>query len=836
MTDRFNTRIVILVALMVAAFLFLGIYYYALAAGVGEEETAEEKKGESLLRSVETTGMRGSVLDKNGIPLAYDTASYDVQFLMDPTKTAASDKAYYTDVFQKTVELIENNGGKMLDTFLIKRREDGEFAFDLDFLVKDESDSSGKAQRQKRIENWCKNMYIADTITEPEDMYNELRSRYRIPESASYEDAIKLLSIWQEVQLNTYRIYAPITIAEDVSYSTVIEIETRANELTGMSIAESSIRVYPKGTTAAHVVGYTGRITDLDDVDKLKDDGYDIDNDLIGKSGVEATMEQYLTGASNERKGERVLEVDENGSVLKEISSTSGSNGDNVVLTLDIKMQEVLEQALKSNIDAVRETQEERYLANKEKYDEAVENRTVPEVDMCDSGAAIVMDCNTGDILAMASYPTYDPNLFVGGISDADYAALTEGDASAFFNNAVSSKSTPGSIFKICTGIAGLMEGVINVDTVINDEGPYDKYIKSGHVPKCWVQPYYSRHASHQTIIEAIKVSCNYFFYKTADLLGIEKLNQWADNFGLLEKTGIELTGEAVGQVGNQQVRYDRTKSINEQLSYTPLLVYNRIVALLAEYGQEREVEYSEELIKETAEEILQLAGSVENKKDYGPEIRSILSKKLEIPVRVSTAKGWSLTINQYLNEIIWTPTDTVNQGIGVAPTLLTPIGIVRYISAVANGGQVLEPHIVDRVIDPTGEIVYQTDTTVIRDLGIDSSYLDAIYEGMREVVSPEDGGGAAKAFKNFAYTDKIVGKTGTGKVSDIDLENNGWFVCFAPFGEDEKPEIAIVVFLPNGISGTDATPTARDFLQYYFDSKTEVTEVAVVEDGSLAG
>ncbi len=833
MFSKLNSRYIVFLALFAACFLFLTISYHALAVS---DSGTEEVSTDSGTRTMEITGLRGSILDKNGIPLAYDTSGYNVQFLIDSSKTASSDYANYTDIFTRTIKLIEKNGGEVIDSFLIKRNENGEYDFDLDFLVSDENDTEGTERRQKRIDNWCTNMYISDATAEPEEMYNELRGRYRIPEDVGYEEAVKLLSIWQEVQLGSYKAYLPVTIAKNVSYSTVIEIETRANELEGMSISRSGVRVYPKGDTAAHVIGYTGSIVEEDDVDALKEKGYDTDEDLIGRTGIESTMEEYLTASTTDKKGSQEIKIDQNKGAGEVISYTAPQNGNDVVLTLDIKMQEVLEEALKNNINAVRQEQEKRYQNKKEDYDEEVKNRKDPSVNMCDSGAAIVIDCNNADILAMASYPSFDLNLFVGGISNEDYEALKNEPSSPFFNNAVSSASTPGSIFKICTGIAGLMEGAITTGSVINDEGPYTEHIKiGGRAPECWVKPNYSAHANNQTIVEALKVSCNYYFYETANRLGIEKLSKWAQNFGLIdEKTGIELPAEAVGQIGSQAVRYDNTKPLNQQKTYTPLLVYNRIVKLLTQYGEERNVDYPEELIKETAEEILKLAGSQGSKRSYGEEIRRIMNEKMEIPERVSKAKRWAEPINQYLTEIIWTDADTVTQGIGVEPTQVTPIAVARYIAAVANGGKVLEPHLVDRVIDSDGNIVYESETTLVRDLKIPQQYLDAVWEGMSEVVSLEDGG-AGDFFQNFAYKDILAGKTGTGRVSEVDLENNGWFVCFAPFGENKKPEIAVVVFLPNGISGLSAAPTARDFLQYYFDSKTAVTEVETPGEGTLA-
>ncbi|MBR4079452.1 MAG: hypothetical protein IKK29_04515, partial [Christensenellaceae bacterium] len=766
-----------------------------------------------------------------GIPLAYDTASYDVQFTWDTNRRKSSDRANYTRIFMKTIDIIEENGGKVIDTFMITKDKNGKFIFDV-------QDLDEKAQKS-RVEKWCENMQISDAELTPEEMYYELRASYRIPEDIGFEEAMKLLSIWQEAQLGSYKSYLPVTIAQNVSYNTVLEIETRANELIGMSIKESSTRVYPKSTLAAHAIGYTGKITAEDDVKSYEELGYNIDNDTVGKSGIESTMEKYLTASTSEKKGARTISVDSSGGLLEELDYTGAKDGDDVILTIDVKMQEALEAALKKNIEDVHAYQVETYNHpdKKEKYDKLVENRKKQEVNMCISGSAIVIDPRTADVKAIASYPSFDLNLFVGGISDADFKALNEDEATPLFNNAVSSATTPGSIFKMCTGIAGLMEGVITTTTPINDEGPYTEHIKDGaRAPACWVKPNYIRHANNQTIVEALKVSCNYFFYKVADMLGIEKLEKWVEKFGLTSETGIELTGEAVGKIGGQETLYDKNKGINEQCSFTPLLVYNRIYSILEEYGEDREVEYTPEMLTEATTKIVQLAGSVEGKTDYGDEIRDILSDVLDIPERISKTDYLPdgitrvAVINQYLYELVWTDASTVTQGIGAEPMSLTPIAVAKYVCAIANGGKVLQPHIVDRIVDPDGNVVYQTETTVIEDLDIPSNYMNAVHEGMKEVVS-ENQGGDFDLFKNFDYKDILAAKTGTGRVSEVDLENNGWFVCFAPI---DDPEIAVVVSLPHGAAGIRSGQAAVDFLQYYFDAQNAVAETEQPAEGSL--
>ena len=804
MVSRFNNRFIALFCLLFATLLFLSISYYCL---IRAGESLENSGAANNTRTVEVEGVRGSIFDANGISLAYNETSYNVQFTQDAAKTASSDKAKYTDIFMEVIALIEKNGGTTMDAFMIKREDDGSFSWDL-------SEGLTSSQRAKRIQNYLSNMYIPEEMTSPERIYHLLRERYRIPEQMSYEEAIKLLSIWQEVQLSSYKAYLPVTIAYNVSYTTVVEIEMRAHELMGMSIIESSSRVYPQEETAAHVIGYVGNITS-EEAETYQEQGYDIDNDQVGKLGVESTMEAYLTASSNEKKGEMIVELDEDGNIGNVLSSTAASNGYDVYLTLNLELQKVLENALEKNIADVHAKQLQTYQEKKADYDEMLE-KTDSKLDLCVAGAAVVMDVNTGKVVSIASMPSYDLNLFVGGISDAEYQQLLDMEGAPLYDYAISSRGTPGSIFKLGMAVAGLMEEKISVNTVINDEGPYDKYIARGRAPACWVKPNYAKHANNQTVVEAIRVSCNYFFLEVADRLGIEKVVEWAGRFGLTEKTGIELTSEAAGRVGNQDILYDNEKSIYAQDSYIPLLVYRRVYSLLEQYGEEREVVYTEEQLAEAAESILQLAGSVEGKIDYGEEIRQIMSDKLDIPTRVSAAKGWALAINQYLNELIWNDTNTVTMGIGTEPTAVTPIAVARYMSAIANGGTVYDATIIEKVVDSEGDIAYEYQPKIHDEIDIPERYLNVIREGMSEVVAYEDGS-ASSMFEGFTWIDQIAGKTGTGKVSEIDLENNGWFICYA-CDETGAPQIAVVVYLPNGGSGNNATQTARDFLEYWFE------------------
>lgn len=768
--------------------------------------------GATTERKVSTAGKRGSILDINGTPLAYDESTYNVQFLKDASKVYSSDRAHYTQILIDTIDIIESNGYNTIDTFCIVKGENGTYDFNFD--------DSSLSVKQTKIRNWLSNMAIPESLSDPEQIYYELRTRYRLPEDMNYEDARKLLSIWQEVQLISSQSYLPVDIAYDVDFETVAQLESRSDKLTGIQIEEGTKRVYPQGELAAHLIGYTGKISDPEQLEKLMRSGYQVDS-LIGKTGIESSMEIYLTAESSAKRGEKTIRVNRAGIVTDILSEIKPKNGYDVILNIDIGLQNVVMEALESNVKRVRSEQETEYMLRR--ADEK-KNRILNEElgdrkpDFCNSGAAIVVDINKLNVYAVASYPSYDLNDFVGGISAERLLELTEDEATPLFDRSIQSRSTPGSIFKLLTAVAGLMEGQVSLDETIDDEGPYTKYITDGsEAPECWTKNFKSHHA--QDTIKAIKNSCNYYFFVVADRLKIDALCKWADKFGLTRKTGIELPYETSGFVGNQKVLYNSEKEISEQVTSMPRLVYNAIKNKLNAYGRERNVEYTAEQISRAADRIVRLAGT--GNTYLGEQIRNVLYSALEIPENYSNNKGWDNEINALLLELIWDGTDTATTGIGTNITQLTPIAVARYLATILNGGKLMTPHLVNRIVSAEGEIIKEVEPELIEDLQIEESYIRAVKEGMKEVtLTTEDGGGtAAKVFRNFAYLGQFGGKSGTAPVSNFDLEDNGWFIAFAPFDE---PEIAIAVFLPHGASGSNAAYAVRDILQHYFDKKAE--------------
>ena len=232
--------------IVLAALIFLMASHFNLAIIQGEKYS--ERSIENRTRTISVMGSRGRILDTNGVPLAYDKTSYNINFYRDPYQTGEKWRAIYTNIIMETIEILEKNGNKVIDDLSIQKDENGGLTYYWGGITDEDA-----VKRRKEL--WCGNMTISEDAT-AEEAFNTLRQRYMIPDDVDYEMAHKVLSIWQEVQNLAFKSYVPVTIAQDVDANSVAEITTRSTELIGMSAEQSYTRVYPKNTTAAHIVGY----------------------------------------------------------------------------------------------------------------------------------------------------------------------------------------------------------------------------------------------------------------------------------------------------------------------------------------------------------------------------------------------------------------------------------------------------------------------------------------------------------------------------------------------------------------------------------------------------
>ena len=210
--------------------------------------------------------------------------------------------------------------------------------------------------------------------------------------------------------------------------------------------------------------------------------------------------------------------------------------------------------------------------------------------------------------------------------------------------------------------------------------------------------------------------------------------------------------------------------------------------------------------------------------RERGAEIRQILKEEMNIPVGVSYSfTNWIVSISTWLEELRWKPTYTIQTGIGQGVMLVTPISIIRYVSTIANRGTVYRATILKEIDRSDGTVYYQNKPEAIDSINAPDIFWDSILEGMKGVVSPEDGGTASSvfsmAFSQKGYLERISGKTGTaqtaGSAKNIDIENTCWFAAITP---REDPEIAIVVFIPNGLSGSSGAVAVEEIVTYWYE------------------
>ena len=834
---KLNTRIFLLIAIFVVMLGVLLVFLDKLT--IRETEAYSAAVQQTTEVTTYQSGSRGTITDRNGVVLAYDETTYNVLFYRDPSNRTPIDSARYTHSLIEAIRIIEEGGGKTIDTFYINMLSDGTFVYD--FRTTSESVA---ASRKRNFVDACN---FSNKDLSAEEAYLILRDSWCIPDEMPFDEAKKIMSIRQEAVMNSYRAFEGVRIAYDVSLAVVTELDMASERLTGIMTEKSSYRVYPYGHTASHIVGYLSKQVTRDmtgigysyadfapfdakqtETNSMLDLGYSY-NDLVGIAGVEKTMEAYLSPHLYGRLGTTRILKNKRGAIVEVLDSTQPTDGMDVQLTIDIELQQVCERALRHNIEETRKKQEQRIRADYAKYSKLT-GGNVDGIKLAETGAVLVMNVKTGEILAMASYPDYDPNVFTDGLDEMEYEELFgKGTNQPTLNRAIGVRTASGSVFKMATGLAGLMESKLTTTEMISDHSPYYYFVNDPttkveqNAPSCWTSNP-ARHAN-LTLSRALTVSCNYFFYTVADRVGIERLNYWAGRLGMQGTTGVELPGELSVQIGGQKARYDCEKSLAEQTSSLPRLIYNRIYNLLRSINEQRELGLSDKQLSKCADRLLRLMDG--EQRERGAEIREILREEMNIPVGVSYAHtNWIVSISTWLEELRWKPTYTIQTGIGQGVMLVTPISIVRYISAVATRGHVHQATLLKEVDNSDGTVYLKNEPNEVDFIFAPDAFWDAILEGMKGVVSPEDGGTASSVFsmtfKQKGYLDRISGKTGTAQTAasnNIDIENTCWFAAITP---REDPEIAILVFIPNGLSGSSGAVAIEEIVTYWYEREAQ--------------
>jgi penicillin-binding protein 2 len=529
---------------------------------------------------------------------------------------------------------------------------------------------------------------------------------------------LRYREIQRDLEARKDDLLTPVTIKTDVPDSKVNYLLEHQNDFPGVQISQVSLRRYDQGGIAAQILGFVGEIS-KEQLDQRADDGYAA-GDRIGQAGVEAAYDRYLRGSP----GTGRVNVDALGRVksAREYEQLPEA-GDNVRLTIDANLQRTAEEAIEYGIRIAHE--DGRWAA--------------------DGGALVAMDPNTGEILALASNPTFDPRIFTGRVEQKELNRLKDPSSNhPTLNRAISGLYPPGSTFKPVTALAALEEGMVAPDELIQCTG---KEVVDGQTFTNW-DPFVNEPMQMET---ALAASCDTYFYQVG-LRFYERpdspLQKWARKMGFGAATGVDLGPEEIGLMPTPEWR----------------------------------------------------------RRYFKTEI-----------------------------DKIWTSGDSVQLAIGQGDVLVTPVQMARFYAMVANGGKLVEPHVVKAVEEPSNEgqppvVLRAYQPKPPKDVGLTSGPLSVVQEGLY-AATHESYGTSSGIFGSFPV--EVVGKTGTAEKfvrlpGFQGLQDQAWWCGYGPYG---NPKLVVCALIENGgHGGTAAAPAALRIFEEYFRVDPE-SYVASIKD-----
>lgn len=487
----------VILGVFLFAFVVLFVFVLFNLQVINGEEN-QEKIINQTERSYPIKASRGEILDTYGRPMVTNRMGYYIRI-----QSVGADDNKLNETISVLLDIVKKNGAEFVDEFPIKGNPPI-FEFDKD--------------KEKQIKKWKEENEFPLSYSETK-ILDKLAEKYGVSEIYTGETRRDIIAVRYEMEKKRFGVTNPYTFATDVSMEILHQVSERSFEMTGVSVEIEPVRQYVNGSMAVHILGRTGIIY-AEEYEKLKNDGYGM-NDVIGKDGIEKILEAYLKG----KDGSMMVRQNKRGSVEKVLNEIPPQTDNYAVLTIDSKLQEITEKELAENIAAARA----------DKGPDAL------------SGAAIAIDVKTGGVLAIASYPSYDPANY-----NENYNALVKDNTKPLFNRALSGAYTPGSTFKPLVAVAALEEGIVTPKSTITCDGVY-KYYAPSYQPTCLIWKSGKTHGP-LNVSEAIGVSCNCYFYEAGRLVGIDKINKYAKAFGLGEETGIELY-EELGIVAGPKYR-----------------------------------------------------------------------------------------------------------------------------------------------------------------------------------------------------------------------------------------------------------------------------------------
>ncbi len=557
-----------------------------------------------------------------------------------------------------------------------------------------------------------KNRTALSLQVRPDQLPRRPAERNKVLRRLADRAEIPLRKIKRQIRRQTRELPAnPVTLARDVDRELVYYLREYRDRFPGVTAEEVSVRKYPNERLAAHLFGYVSEVGP-DQLEQPRFEGLE-PGDRIGATGIEAQYDSALRG----RNGAIRVPVDALGRPRgRQLSETPPRTGNNVVLTIDSKVQAAGEAAISQ---------------------------------FGKPASFVVMNVNDGAILGMGSYPSFDPGIYTPPVSFAKIEALQEAADDPLFNKAIQSGYPTGSTFKAITGTAGLEEGLTTPGEIVADAGVFDfggrEWINAGRTPYGSIN-----------MTDALRVSSDIYFYRLgidAENDGEQAFQKWAKQFGFGGLTGIDLPAEGPGFVPTPEWRND---------------------------------------LYEQAADPDSCAGRTRDFVSCGETDRP------------------------------WTVGDNMNLSVGQGDLKATPLQLAVAYAAIANGGEVVRPHVAQRVENALGQTEEEFTPAPRRDLEISEQTLATIREGLRQAAN-ESGGTSAQLFGGYPI--EIAGKTGTAETPQGD---QSWYAAFAPF---DAPEIVAVATIERGGFGSEAAaPAVREILNRYFGVKAKDVEDAETE------
>lgn len=539
-------------------------------------------------------------------------------------------------------------------------------------------------------------------------------------------------------------LFQPVPVAQDVENDVALKIMERTLDFPGVTAKLAAIRTLPQpfGVNLAHILGYVGPVTDLEirnqrDLGLLEGETPYQNNDRIGRAGIERFYDKYLRGTP----GKKILAVDQAAKIKGVLSETDPTAGQYVVLNIDAKLQTLVEQQL----------------------DEAVLRARANDL-KGDSGAAVVMDVTNGQILAMASYPSYDPKVWLDGISTAEYEALNDKENNVpLISRATQGLFAPGSVFKIVSAAAASDAGFS-----LSSKYSCPAQLEVGNRV---FRNYNNVGYGNISMQRAIEVSCNTVFYDIANTIwlrdgGLRPIAEPADNvekmtrgFGFGSKTGIDIPEDVNGRVGGRSFKQSFWEQNHEAWCKRAETGYPEV----AEADPSRAT-----LLQDFAKE--------------------------------NCTEGMRYRAG-----------DAINLVIGQGDTVVSPLQMAVAYAAIANGGTIYEPRIAKAIMNSDGTIAERIAPKVKGILPISQEVRDYIH---RSLVGVTNNGTGAGPFIGFPLSQiPIATKTGTGQVTGRD--SNSWFASYAPAND---PKYAIVMMVSQGGTGAGTSaPSVRKIYEAIF-------------------